>query len=577
VNGIDYTVRIDPGASHKLDVTASIPTCGATSVEVFMAVWTPGSYLVREFSRHLLSIEARHADGRSVAVQKIAKNRWRLQELDSADRVTLTYQLYAREMSVRTNFVDRDVALVNGAATFITMEQALAEPHTVRLILPPTWTVYTSLARVNETSDREFVAPNFDTLVDSPIGCGPAVAATFEAGGRTHALVDLGDRGPWDGAAAARDLLRIVETQQAFWTTVPYDRYVFLNCITESAGGLEHASSTVLMTSRWKTRTRKGHLEWLRLASHEFFHTWNVKRLRPAELGPFDYERENYTRALWVAEGVTEYYGDLLVRRAGLCDDREYLTELGAQIEQVQTTPGRLVQPLSLASFDAWIKHYRPDENSPNAAMSYYTKGCVVAFLLDAQIRTATGGARSLDDAMRLAYARYAGPRGYEEGQFRAVVSEVAGTDLSAWLTRAIDTTEELDYGPALDWLGLRFCAEAPPPDRPPRAFLGITTKNDGGRLVVSSVRAGSPAATAGVSPDDEVLAIGGYRVRADQLESRLEVHRPGEAAVLLVARREGVMGLEVVLGEPPRPLKLEPDPEATAGQAGRRREWLDG
>ena len=575
--GIDYTVRIDRSASHHLDVTASIPTGGASSLEVFMAVWTPGSYLVREFSRHLLTMHASGANGRPVAIEKIAKNRWRLGMLDGVDRVTLTYRLYAREMSVRTNFVDRDLALVNGAATFLTTEHALRGPHTVRLVLPRGWTAHTSLARRDDKSGREFVAPDFDTLVDSPIGCGPAVAALFDAGGRTHELVDLGDRGPWDGAAAARDVQRIVETQHAFWQTVPYDRYVFLNCITESGGGLEHASSTVLMTSRWKTRTRKAYLEWLRLASHEFFHTWNVKRLRPAELGPFDYERENYTRALWIAEGITEYYGDLIVRRAGLCDDREYLDELGAQIEQVQTTPGRLVQPLALASFDAWIKHYRPDENSPNAAMSYYTKGCVVAFLLDAEIRRATGGSRSLDDVMRVAYERYSGARGYEEREFRAIVSEVAGADLSPWLVRTVDTTGELDHAAAVAWFGLRLRAEEPPADRPPRGFLGVTTKADGGRLVVTSVRTGSPASVAGVSPDDEIVALGGYRLRPDQLEARLEVHRPGESLPLLVARRERMLAVDIVIGDAPRPLKLDEDPDSTAEQVERRRVWLEG
>jgi predicted metalloprotease with PDZ domain len=274
---------------------------------------------------------------------------------------------------------------------------------------------------------------------------------------------------------------------------------------------------------------------------------------------------------------VTEYYGDLLVRRAALCSDKEYLDELGSQINQVQTTPGRLVQPLALASFDAWIKHYRPDENSPNAAMSYYTKGCIVAFLLDVEIRRATSGSRSLDHVMRLAYERYSGARGYEEREFRAVVSEVAGTDLSPWLTRAIDTTAELDYAPPLEWYGLRLRSEEPPADKPPRAFLGVTTRNDAGRLVVTGVRAGSPAAAAGLSPDDEILAIDEYRVRADQLESRLEVHRPGETQRILVARRDRLVRLDITPGEPPRALKLEVDPAATPEQAERRRAWLEG
>ena len=222
--------------------------------------------------------------------------------------------------------------------------------------------------------------------------------------------------------------------QAAFWGAAPYPRYVIFNLLTESGGGLEHKNACTLMSSRWKSRTREGYLDWLGLVSHEFFHAWNGKRLRPVELGPFDYEREVYTRGLWMVEGITSYYGDLMVRRAGFSTRKEYLKALGKTIEGVQTTPGRLVQSLDESSFDAWIKLYRRDENTGNSGVSYYTKGEVVAFLLDAKIRRATGGQRSLDDAMRLAYQRYSGERGYRPEEMRKVFEEVAGTGLGPWL-----------------------------------------------------------------------------------------------------------------------------------------------
>src|SRR4051812_40592635 len=200
--------------------------------------------------------------------------------------------------------------------------------------------------------------------------------------------------------------------------------------ITESGGGLEHKNSTVIMTSRWTTRTRRAYLSWLDTASHEFFHAWNVKRLRPVELGPFNYERENETRSLWIAEGVTEYYGALNLHRAGLSSREEYLAEVSTNIDELQTTPGRLTQSAAQASYDAWIKYYRPDENSANTSISYYTKGAVLGFLLDARIRKATDGAKSLDDVMRLAYQRFAGARGYTPEEFRGVAEQVAGTSL---------------------------------------------------------------------------------------------------------------------------------------------------
>ena len=263
------------------------------------------------------------------------------------------------------------------------------------------------------------------------------------------------------------------------------------------------------MASRWATRRREDYFNWLRLVSHEFFHTWNVKRLRPVELGPFDYEAEVVTRSLWVAEGITSYYGDLLLRRAGLCTVAEYLAgshfpadegeRSKGDIERLQEVPGRAVQPLESASADSWIKFYRTDENSANTSISYYTKGAVVGFLLDAEIRRATKGARSLDDVMRLAYRRYSGDRGYTPAQFRAVAGEVAGTDLSAFFHRALETTDELDYHEALNWYGLRFVpaggdkGKDKDPGKPAQAWLGLATRNTAGRLMVSMVKRGTP------------------------------------------------------------------------------------
>ena len=266
----------------------------------------------------------------------------------------------------------------------------------------------------------------------------------------------------WDGPRSAKDVATIVREQRKFWGQLPYDKYVFMNLIVESGGGLEHKNSTVLMTSRWATRTAKAYRSWLELVSHEFFHVWNVKRLRPVELGPFDYENEVHTKSLWVAEGLTEYYGRLLLRRAGLETVESFLAgdpatkpgEPPTEIAALQLTPGRMVQPLESASYDAWIKFYRPDENSRNTAVSYYTKGAVVGFLLDAQIRRATSGAKSLDDVIRLAYDKYSGEHGFTSEEFRALASEVAGADLSGWLTTALETVEELDFAPALDYYG---------------------------------------------------------------------------------------------------------------------------
>jgi predicted metalloprotease with PDZ domain len=369
-----------------------------------------------------------------------------------------------------------------------------------------------------------------------------------------------------------------VQAQAAFWGDLPYDKYVFINLITEGTGGIEHKNSTVLMTSRWRTRVRRHYVDWLSLVSHEFFHTWNVKRLRPAEFAHYDYGAENYTQLLWVAEGFTDYYADLVAVRAGVMSPEEALGSLSQTIASLQTTPGRLVQSVEEASFDAWVRYYRPDENTPNSTISYYTKGAVVGFLLDLEIRRATNNARSLDDLMKQAYARYSGAKGYTSPEFRALASEVAGIDLSAWFRTALDTTDELSYDD-LGWLGLRFRPE-PPSTRP---WVGLTTvtpgatlRNESGRLVVLHVRRGTPVFDAGVTAEDEILAIGGYRVRPDQWEARVEALKPGEKVALLVARRERLVTLDVTPAtEPPKAWRLEPDPAASDAAKARLAGWL--
>ena len=300
-----------------------------------------------------------------------------------------------------------------------------------------------------------------------------------------------------------------------------------------------------------------------------------MKRLRPVELGPFDYESEVHTKSLWIAEGVTDYYGDLAVHRAGLATRDEFLDALSTKIEELQTTPGRAVQSVELASFDAWIKYYRPDENSLNTSISYYTKGAVAAFLLDARIRKLTNGARSLDDVMRAAYDKYAGTKGYTADEFRLVAEQVAGTSLKGFWDTAVTGTQELDYTEALDVFGLRFRSVAAPADRG-RPYLGASTRNDAGRLVVTQVRRETPAAEAGLNVDDEILAIGDFRVRADRLDNRLDQYRPGDRVTLLVARREQLLRLDLTFGaEPARGWRLEVHPSAQEGQQSARQKWL--
>jgi predicted metalloprotease with PDZ domain len=591
VEPIRYIVSFPAAQNHYIEVEATYPTSGRSAVEIMMAVWTPGSYLIREYQRH---VEALRVEGpnEGLTAVKTRKNRWKI-ETGGAAEIKVRYSVYCREMTVRNNWVEADFAMLNGAPTFITLVDGLERPHDIELRLPDSWErSVTGLPDHPDGKPNHYLAPDFDIVVDSPIVAGNPAVYEFEVGGVAHYLVNLGEGGIWDGPRSASDTKKIVEAAYDLWKVIPYEKYVFLNMITEAGGGLEHLNSTLLMTSRWRSRTEKDYRRWLGLVCHEFFHAWNVKRLRPKALGPFDYENENYTRSLWVAEGLTSYYDDLLLKRSGLYTQKQYLEALGRQIESLQTTPGRLVHPVEMSSYDAWIKGYRRDENSVNTSISYYTKGAVIGFLLDAKIRELTSDRKSLDDVMLAAYDSYSGESGFTPEEFRAIASELAGADLSEWFRQVLETTQELSYDQALAYYGLKFQepdtekktlegasakeTKEAGDDEESKAWLGLVTRVQNGRLLVAQVHRETPAYEQGFNVGDEILAIDDYRVAAERWKDRLTRYRPEDRASILVARREKLRRIDVVFGsQPPKVWKLEVDSEATEEQKARFERWL--
>src|SRR5688500_4967577 len=351
---IRYTVSFPAPHTHYLEVEASYPTQGRPHIDLMMAVWTPGSYLIREYERHVEAMTAADPSRAPLAVEKTRKNRWRV-TTNGARTVWVRYRVYAHEMSVRTNWVDEELAMINGAPTFITLREAPSRrTHQVLLVLPRAWAQsFSGMAR--GPGDNTYIAPDYDTLVDSPIVAGSPSVYEFTVRGKTHYLVNFRERGVWNGPQAARDLATVADTIATFWGDVPFDRFYFFNVIGSTKNGLEHRNSTLLNIPLDSTATREGFLDFLSLASHEYFHAWNVKRLRPIELGPFDYENEVYTRALWFVEGLTDYYADLFLVRAGVATRNEYFNLLSDQLRALQTTPGRLEQSVEAASYDAWI------------------------------------------------------------------------------------------------------------------------------------------------------------------------------------------------------------------------------
>ena len=549
---IRYTVSFPAPHTHYVEIEASYPTEGRPSIELMMAVWTPGSYLIREYERHVEALTAADPGRSPLAVEKTRKNRWRV-ATKGASTVWVRYRVYAHEMSVRTNWVDDEFALINGAPTFITLvESPSRRRHDVRVVLPRAWT--RSLSGLTAgLGENTYTAPDYDTLVDSPIVAGSPSVYEFSVAGKPHYLVNFRERAVWNGPQAARDLAKVAEAIAQFWGTVPFDRFYFLNIVGSAKNGLEHRNSAVLNIPLDATSSREGYLDWLNLASHEYFHAWNGKRLRPAELGPFDYENEVYTRALWFVEGITEYYADLFLVRAGVATRDEYLDALSEQIRSLQTTPGRLEQSAEAASYDAWIKFYRTDENSSNTSISYYVKGAVIGFLLDASIRRLTAGSKSLDDVVHAMFAKFSTERGFSGEDIRASVADAVGAakgrEMRAWLARVLETTAELDYADALAWFGLRMTS----PAGTPRAYLGVATRTENGKAIVAGIRRGSPAADAGVSLLDEIAAINGEPVPEGRFAERLTRFSPGAKVTLTITRNGAARSIDVVLAADPR------------------------
>jgi predicted metalloprotease with PDZ domain len=456
---IVYTVKFpEPDKNYAL-VEAAIPTGGQASVELMMPVWTPGFYRVEDYAGRVQDLSARTPDGAALKAERVKRNRWRI-PTGSAATVLVSYKLLCKGRSVTGNWVGEDLLVLNGGAAFVTLAEKAKRPHEVRLRLPPGWKKsMTGLNAAPGGRPHHYRAADYDTLVDAPVLAGNLEVREFDVGGSKHYVVAGGHTAQWDGARAAADLRKVVEQNRRLWGELPFPRYVFLFVVREKGGGgggLEHANSALMFTGAAATRGKGPGLTWLMFVSHEYFHAFNVKRLRPVELGPFDYEKPPRTSGLWVAEGLTTYYGDLLVRRAALCDTDAYLARLSGHIGRLQKTPGRLVQTLEQASQDVWTASMSGVGGGAKT-VSYYVKGPVVGFLLDAKIRRATGGAKSLDDVMRLAYRRYGGEKGFTSEQFRQVAQEVAGVDLKESFRKWLATTDELDYTEALDWFGLRF------------------------------------------------------------------------------------------------------------------------
>jgi predicted metalloprotease with PDZ domain len=548
---ISFTVAMPKPWTHLLEVEMRVNVPANLNVpnetDLVMPVWTPGSYLIREFERNVQDFAA-DANGRALDWEKVNKDTWRIRT-NGTRQWRVTYRVYANELTVRTNELNSDHAFWNNAALLMYPDGRLSAPSTVRVIAPAGWKVATGLPAV-AGQQNTFRAENFDILYDSPFEVSDFKEIDFEVRGVPHRIVIDGE-GNYDPQRMRNDVQKIVEAESGMFGSIPYHDYTFiLHLRSNTGGGLEHLNSTALGFRRFGFSNAEGYRRFAALVAHEFFHLWNVKRIRPDALGPFDYTKENYTRNLWVAEGITDYYGNLMLRRAGLISDREYLDGLAQRIQNFQNTPGRLEMSAEDASFNSWIKEYRPDENSVNSQISYYSKGELLGLLLDLDIRRRTKNAKSLDDVMRYLYHEYYEKnRNYTPADFQKACELMAGASLEDFFAKYVRSVNELPYNELLAAAGLRLETGEGNSGAPMKPYLGAEIEESGGFVSVRNVRAGTPAYEQGLNAKDQIIALDGARVNRELLETLVAAKRPGDIVHVTVFRDDNLRTFDIKLG----------------------------
>jgi predicted metalloprotease with PDZ domain len=590
-SGISFTVAMPKPHTHlfEVEVRVKIPANlqAPNESDLVMPVWTPGSYLIREYERHVQDFAA-DSDGRALEWTKIDKDTWRIKTA-GAREWRVTYRVYANELTVRTSELNSDHAFWNNATLLMYPAGYIKAPSTLRIVPPSGWKIATGLPAVGGQPNT-FRAEDFDVLYDSPVEVSNFKQIDFVVRGVPHRIVIDGE-GNYDPERMRREVQKIVEAETAIFGSIPYHDYTFiLHLRANTGGGLEHLNSTALGFRRLGFATERGYQNFNSLVAHEFFHLWNVKRIRPDALGPFDYTKENYTRLLWVAEGITEYYGNLMLSRAGLISNQAYLDHLAQQIQDFEELPGRRVMSAEESSFDTWIKFYRPDENTVNSQISYYDKGELLGLLLDLDIRRRTGGAKSLDDVMRYLYAEFfLKGRNYTPADFQKACELAGSASLEDFFSRYVRGKDDLEavYNQNLAGVGLRLEQAGigiglNEGDRPVKlkAFLGadLAEKPADGLIVIESVRAGSPAYEQGLNAKDQIIAVDGARVDKETFATLIAAKRPGDTVRIMVFRFDDVRTFDIKLGgRVDDPFRIVPAAQATEQQKRIYREWLGG
>lgn len=575
---ITYVLSMPEPQTHYFEVEMQISggvqhskTAPSSYIDVKMPVWTPGSYLIREYAKNVEGLQAT-ANNQPVRSEKIRKNTWRI--YSSADPITIRYKVYAYELSVRTSFIDASHGYLNGASLFLYVDHLRNLPHRLQIQPYKDWKKISTGLPIVAGQTNTYEAADYDVLVDSPVEIGNHHTFSFTAAGVPHTVAVYGDK-LYDGAKLADDLKRVCEETYQVIGEHPCKDYTFIIHQTPTGGGgLEHANSSTLQITRNAFLNGKLYQDLLSLVAHEYFHLWNVKRIRPKALGPFDYENENYTHLLWVAEGITSFYQTAILQRSGFMSSEAYLRSFASEISGIENLPGNEVQSVAESSLDAWIKYYRPNENSINSTISYYSKGSVLGGLLNLAILSNTNGQKKLDDVLRLLYNTYykKEKRGFTDDEFQAAVEKIAGRKMDDFFQNHVFGTEKIDYNRFLNPVGLQLIdASASKQD----AYIGAMTKYADGKLTVSAVRRDSPAWKYGLNVNDEIISVDHLRVGND-LDKILDNYHPGQSITVLVNRGGQVKTLRIALtGNPLAAYRIQPVASPSQEQIDLYKKWL--
>lgn len=572
---VRYELSMPKPQNHYFQVNMLLSGYKSDAVTVKLPVWSPGSYLVREFSKNIDLVKAYDEKGNELPISKTAKNAWKI-ERKNAKEIKVAYGVYSFELSVRTSFLDLTHGFVSGSGVFMYTEETRNKAGELKI------TPYQDFRKISTalpvkgegviSESTEFTFKNYDQLVDCPIEIGNQEVFNFQAAGVNHTVAIYGS-GNYDIPSLKKDMATIVEEATAVFGQNPNKDYTFIiHNVVDGQGGLEHCNSTTLSVNRW-TYSGDDYVGFLSLVAHEYFHLWNVKRIRPVELGPFNYDEENYTSLLWVMEGFTSYYDELLLLRAGYYDINEYLNKLLGSINYVEGSPGSRVQPVAHASFDAWIKAYRPNENSANTTMTYYSRGANLAAMIDAMIVAESNGKQCLDHFMRVLYSKYYEKlgRGFSEKEFQSELESFLKKDLSDFFNDYVYGTKIPDFNRIFEKVGINVTSTSTP-----TPSFGASLSQSGGKVTVSRIRSNSAAENAGLSVNDEIIGCNGYRVHQDEFESLVSTLEKGDHFNLLISRDDVLYEIEVEMTNYEKP-QFTFSPANDGNRADLRNYWLRG